>query len=84
MTEMKSTTNLLNRISSFFRNLTRKGNARKLELRKPDGTRIFSISLTWAVVIAIAAFLTNTLFIIAISAVVALLLKYQIVVVREA
>ena len=83
MADMKPTTNILNRITDFFRNLTRKGNVRKLEVRKPNGTRLFSISLTWAVVIALAAFLTNTLFLIAIAAVVALVLKYQIAMIRE-
>lgn len=74
---------ILDRVSQFFKDLVKRTNVRKLELRKPNGTRVFSIALSWAIVIALAAFFTNTLFIIAIAAVVLLIMKYQIVVIKE-
>ncbi len=83
MTKMNSNNNILSRVTGFIKDLLSKGSVRKLELRKPDGTRVFSIGVTWAVVIALAAFLTNTLFIIAIASVVLIVMKYQIAVVKE-
>ncbi|MCA9835728.1 MAG: DUF4342 domain-containing protein [Trueperaceae bacterium] len=78
-----SNMSILNRVSHFFKDLVKRTNVRKLELRKPDGRKVFSIALSWAIVIGLAAFFTNTLFIIAIAAVVLLIMKYQIVVIKE-
>ena len=78
-----SNMSILNRVSQFFKDLVKRTSVRKLELRKPDGSKVFGIPLSWAIAIALVGFFTNTLFIIAIAAVVLLIMKYQIVVIKE-
>ena len=73
----------MNDLQAFFRNLLKRGNERVLELRNPQGSSVFRLGVTWAVLLGVAALVMRLLPIVAIAAIVLLVLKYQFIVVKQ-
>ena len=56
---------------------------RQLELRNPQGQRIFKLALTWVAALVVLALVTHLFTFVAIGTVVLLVLKFRFTVVKE-
>ena len=57
---------------------------RQLELRNPEGGRVFKLALTWVVAALVLALVTRLFVFVVVGAVVLLVLKFKFTLVREA
>jgi len=64
--------------------LLRFGRERNFELRRPDGHKVFSLSLTWLAGLGVLALITHLFVPAVIAAVILLVLKFEFVVTRTA
>ena len=56
---------------------------RQLELRNPEGQRVFKLALTWVAAALLLALVTRLFIFVAIGTVILLVLKFRFTVVRE-
>lgn len=73
---MDTVQNGLNRLLEFLK-------VRQLELRNPQGVRVFKLALTWVAAGVVLALVTRLFAFVAIATVVLLVLKFRFTVVRE-
>ena len=57
---------------------------RQLELRNPEGVRVFKLALTWVAAVLVLALVTRLFVFVVIGAVVLLVLKFKFTLTREA
>ena len=67
-----------------LQNLLKLANERALELRNPQGGKLFSIALTWVAALGLVAIVTRLFVPLVVAVIVLLVLKYQFAVVRDA
>lgn len=70
-------------LKNTMQRLTRNINRRQLELRKPSGEPVFRLALTWVLLLAFIALWVQMVWLLAITVIVLLVLKYQFVLVRR-
>ncbi len=56
---------------------------RQLELRNPEGVRVFKLALTWVAAALVLALITRLFVFVVVAAVVLLVLKFKFTVVRD-
>ncbi len=70
-------------LKNTLQRLTRNINRRQLELRKPSGEPVFRLALAWVLLLAFIALWMQIVWLLAITVIILLVLKYQFVLVRR-